>query len=164
MATAKSYRNAALEGASGVELIVALYDGLIRFLGRAADAAQRGDVAERREAARRSFDIIIHLQAVLRPDIGGKPAAALAEFYASIFATILRASLAASPRQFHHAIRCVRTVRDAWQQVALDPAVAAIMPRDLQTREEKLQTGSREMAMPIPFESSEGGKSSRWTA
>jgi flagellar protein FliS len=160
----RSYRNASLESASGVELIVALYDGLIRFLGQAAAAAERGDVSGRREAARRSFDIIIHLQAVLRPEIGGRPAEALAEFYASIFATILRASMAAAPSQFHHAIRCVRTVREAWQQVAQDPAVTSMMPKNLQTREEKLQSGSREMALPVPFDSVGSAGSGRWTA
>jgi flagellar protein FliS len=104
------------------------------------------------------------LQAVLRPEIGGRPAVALAEFYAAIFATILRASMAASSAQFLHAIRCVRTVREAWQQVAQDPAVQSMMPRDLQTRDEKLQSGSREMAMPTPFEPVGSSGSSRWTA
>jgi flagellar protein FliS len=139
----KTYGGAALESASGVELVVALYDGLIRFLGNAAAAAERGDVKGRREAARRALDIIIHLQATLRPDVGGKPALVLAEFYASIFALILRASLAAAPGDFHHAIRCVRTVREAWHQVSLDPTVAHVLPRDLQTRDEKVRSGSK---------------------
>ena len=158
----KSYRGAALEGASGVELIIALYDGLIRFLGDAAEAAERGDVSARRIAARRSFDILIHLQATLRPDIGGRPAEVLAEFYASIFATILKASQAAAPGEFLHAIRCVRTVREAWQQVALDPSVESIMPKDLQTREEKVQSGSRQM--PVANGTPSGDPSSRWMA
>ncbi len=157
-----AYRKATLESASGVELIVALYDGLIRFLGNAADAASRGDVPARREGARKALDILVHLQATLRPDIGGRPAEVLAEFYASIFANILRASQAASPGEFHHAISCVRTVRDAWQQVAADPKVAAIMPRDLQTREEKVQSGSREMARQMAPVPSDGA--ARWMA
>jgi flagellar protein FliS len=146
---AKTYSGAALENASGVELIVALYDGLIRFIGDAAAAAEQGDVKGRREAARRALDIIIHLQATLRPDVGGKPAIVLAEFYASIFASILRASLAAAPGDFYHAARCVRTVREAWQQVALDPTVAHMLPRDLQTRDEKVLSGSRDV-VPVP--------------
>ena len=140
---AKTYGGAALESASGVELVVALYDGLIRFLGNAAEACERGDVKARREAARRALDIIIHLQATLRPDVGGRPAVVLAEFYASIFALILRASMAAAPGDFHHAIRCVRTVREAWHQVALDPTVSHVFPRDLQTSDEKFRSGSK---------------------
>jgi flagellar protein FliS len=140
---AKTYSGIALESASGVELVVALYDGLIRFLGNAATACERGDVSGRREAARRALDILIHLQATLRPDVGGKPAEVLAEFYASIFALILKASLAAAPGDFHHAIRCVRTVREAWHQVALDPTVAHVLPQDLQTSDERARSARR---------------------
>jgi len=114
------YRECALEAASGVELIVALYDGMIRFLRQASDAVDRQDVSARRIAVKRAFDIIIHLQARLRMDIGGRPAQALGEFYVSTFAQILQASQAASRPKFEHAIECVRNMRDAWKQVARD--------------------------------------------
>src|SRR5208337_4321996 len=113
-----SYREHALEGASAVDLVVALYDGIVRFLHAASAAAERGDAVGRRIAVRRALDIIIHLQARLRMDIGGRPALVLSEFYASIFAQILQASQSASKQKFQHAIDCVRTVRDAWRQVA----------------------------------------------
>jgi flagellar protein FliS len=106
-----------------VELVVALYDGIIRFLYAASAAAERGDQAARRTAVKRALDIIIHLQARLRMDVGGRPAQALAEFYATIFAQILQASQSASFSKFEHAIECVRNVRDAWREVARDPEV-----------------------------------------
>lgn len=161
---ARTYRDAALENASGVELVVALYDGLIRFLVDAAEASERGDVAARRVAAKRSLDILIHLQATLRPDVGGRPAEVLAEFYASIFANILRASQAAAPGEFHHAARCVRTVREAWYQVSIDPSVAHVMPRDLQTQAEKQRSVSRPVQAQVI--NSEGGleAASGWIA
>lgn len=112
------YRQYALEGASGVELVVALYDGIIRFLYAACEAVDRGDEDARRAAVKRAMDIILHLQSRLRSDVGGKPAQALSEFYASIFAQILQASQAASRQKFLHVIGCVRTVRDAWRQAA----------------------------------------------
>ena len=115
-----SYQDHALEGASAVDLVVALYDGIIRFLHTAANAADRGDQDSRRIAVKRALDIIIHLQARLRMDIGGRPAQALSEFYASIFAQIMQASQSASRQKFEHAIYCVRDVRDAWKQVAQD--------------------------------------------
>ncbi len=118
-----SYQEHALESASAVELVVALYDGIIRFLYAASAAAERGDEAGRRVAAKRALDIIIHLQARLRMDVGGRPAQALSEFYATIFAQILQASQSASRQKFEHAIDCVRNVRDAWREVARDPAV-----------------------------------------
>jgi flagellar protein FliS len=118
-----SYRDHLLDGASAVDLVVALYDGIIRFLYAAAAAAERGDAEGRRVAVKRALDIIIHLQARLRMDVGGRPAQALSEFYASLFAQILQASQSASHGKFAHAIDCVRNVRDAWKQVARDPAV-----------------------------------------
>jgi flagellar protein FliS len=118
-----SYQEHALDGASAVDLIVALYDGIIRFLYSASAAVDRGDAQARRTAVKRALDIIIHLQARLRMDVGGKPAEALSEFYASIFAQILQASQSASRQKFEHAIECVRNVRDAWRIVASDPEV-----------------------------------------
>jgi flagellar protein FliS len=124
-----SYQDHLLDGASAVDLVVALYDGINRFLYAAADAVDRGDVDGRRVAVKRALNIIIHLQARLRMDIGGEPAQALSEFYASIFAQILQASQSASREKFDHVIECVRNVRDAWRQVARDPEVNPAPPQ-----------------------------------
>jgi flagellar protein FliS len=118
-----SYQEHVLDGASAVDLVVALYDGIIRFLYAAMESVERGDQTGRRIAVKRALDIIIHLQARLRMDVGGRPAQALSEFYASIFAQILQASQSVSKAKFQHAIDCVRNVRDAWRQVARDPLV-----------------------------------------
>jgi flagellar protein FliS len=118
-----SYREHVLDGASAVDLVVALYDGIIRFLYAAMESVERGDQAGRRIAVKRALDIIIHLQARLRMDVGGRPAQALSEFYAAIFAQILQASQSVSKPKFQNAIDCVRNVRDAWRQVARDPSV-----------------------------------------
>lgn len=126
-----NYREHALEGASAVELVVALYDGIIRFLYAAIAAVERGDAEARRAAVKRALDIIIHLQARLRMDLGGRPAQSLSEFYAAIFAQILKASQSASSAKFEHAIDCVRNVRDAWREVAHDPNVGPGAPNEL---------------------------------
>jgi flagellar protein FliS len=118
-----SYQEHALEGASAVDLVVALYDGILRFLYAANAAVERGDPVGRRNAVKRALDIIIHLQARLRMDVGGRPALVLSEFYASVFSEILQASQSASRQKFEHAIECVRNVRDAWRQIAKDPEV-----------------------------------------
>jgi flagellar protein FliS len=118
-----SYQEHVLDGASAVDLVVALYDGIIRFLYAAMESVERGDQTGRRIAVKRALDIIIHLQARLRMDVGGRPAQALSDFYASVFAQILQASQSASKSKFQHTIDCVRNVRDAWRQVARDPLV-----------------------------------------
>lgn len=52
---------------------------------------------------------------------GGRPAQALSQFYAYIFAQLLQASQLGSKAKFDHAIECVRTVRNAWREVLNDP-------------------------------------------
>ena len=153
-----NYQGYGLEGASAVDLVVALYDGIIRFLHSACDAVDRGDAEARRAASKRALDIIIHLQSRLRMDVGGQPAQALSEFYAAIVAEILQASQAASREKYLHAIDCVRNVREAWRQVAEDPAVNA----------KSSTTPSVSSGRPDGFESKEmsqgWGSAIGWTA
>lgn len=111
------YQTRSTEGLSGVELTIALYDGIMRFLYRAIEAVERGDAGERRAAVKRALDILMYLQATLRTDIGGKPAEALGEFYVAMFALILQGSQRASSEKFLKAIQFVKNVRDAWREV-----------------------------------------------
>lgn len=146
-----NYREHALEGASAVDLVVALYDGMIRFLTAALDAVERGDVEARRTAVKRTLDIILHLQARLRMDIGGRPAQTLSDFYAAVFAQILQASQSASKPKFEQAIACVANVRDAWRKVARDPEALRMV----------MGGGAMQPAQEAPLE---GAPSAGWTA
>jgi flagellar protein FliS len=132
-----AYQQHALQSANGVELIIALYDGAIRFLYRAIQAVEEQDEIGRRDAVKRTVDIVMYLQARLRTDIGGKPAAALADFYTAMFTMTLEASHVASRTQFAEVIACMRNVRDAWIVVARDPEVQQLAPRDLRTQDER---------------------------
>lgn len=134
----RHYHQAAIESANGVQLIVALYDGLQRFLTQAADACVTRDEAARREAARRALNIVIHLQANLRMDLGGGSAERLSDFYTAVFADVLRASAGESHQLFLDTAQEVRNVREAWKIAAQDPATLSMIPVDLQTRQEQL--------------------------
>ncbi|HTJ30010.1 MAG TPA: flagellar export chaperone FliS [Acidobacteriaceae bacterium] len=155
-----SYQEHALDGASPVELVVALYDGILRFLHTAIAAVERGDVEGRRAAVKRALAIVIHLQARLRMDIGGRPAQVLSEYYASMFALIVQASLAASAERFEEVIGCIRNVRDAWRQVAQDPT-AQLPP--MQAKGIAAQTGGKPGPRLAPPPAAES-EPTRWTA
>jgi flagellar protein FliS len=114
------YQSHALEGASGVELTIALYDGIIRFMHNAIEAVERKEVDQRRAAVKRAMDIVIHLQATLNKDVGGKPAEALSDFYVAMFALMLQGSQGNSRKKFEQVIANVRNVREAWKRVAAD--------------------------------------------
>ena len=132
-----AYQQQALLSANGVELVIALYDGTIRFLYRAIQYVEEGDEIGRRVAVKRAVDIIMYLQARLRTDIGGKPAAALADFYTAMFTMTLEASHVASRKQFLEVISCLRNVRDAWLVVARDPEAQNLLPRELRASAER---------------------------
>jgi flagellar secretion chaperone FliS len=133
-----NYQQQALAGLNGIELIIALYDGMVRFLYRAVVAIEADDARERRRAIKRVFDILIHLQARLRMDVGGTPARSLSDFYAAMFALALQGSQEKSQAKLLKAIACIRNVREAWQQAAQDPSAQKMMPRNLRTVEERI--------------------------
>lgn len=117
-----TYQAHALEGASGVELTIALYDGIIRFMNKAIEAVEQNDADQRRAAVKRAMDIVMHLQVTLDKRKGGKPAEALTEFYTAMFALMLQGSQANSRQKFEQVIANVRNVREAWKQVLADSA------------------------------------------
>ncbi len=151
-----NYRQQSLAGLNGIELIVALYDGMVRFLYRAIEAIEAGDAHGRRRAIKRVFDILIHLQARLRMDVGGTPAKALSDFYTAMFALALQGSQEKSADKLLRAIGCIRNVREAWQQVALDPAAQKMLPRSLSKVEERIGTAALPPLQP-KLERYEGG-------
>lgn len=132
-----TYQQQASFGATGVELVIALYDAALRALYRARQAAEEDDPVGRRVAIKKFVDILMYLQARLRPDIGGSAASALSDFYAAMFTMALEASHLASVEGFDEVVRCVRNVREAWAIVALDPEAGRVLPRELRTRDEK---------------------------
>ena len=68
------YQEQALDSASAVDLVVALFDGILRFLNAASAAVECGDTEARRAVVKRALDIVIHLQGRLCMDVGGRPA------------------------------------------------------------------------------------------
>jgi flagellar protein FliS len=157
-----AYQQETLRSANGVQLIIALYDGALRFLYRALQCVEEHDEIGRRIAVKRVVDILMYLQARLRTDIGGKPAASLAEFYTAMFTMTLEASSLASAEQFTEVMACIRNVREAWVIVARDPEAQQILPRELRSQHERY-TNRGPVAIPpsaVPTQPA----ASRWSA
>jgi len=152
------YQEQALSGATGVDLVIALYSGSIKFLYRAIQCVEEDDVHGRRVAVNKVVDILMYLQARLRPDVGGTAGASLADFYTTMFTLTLEASHYASKEQFEEIIGYIRNVRDAWVIAAKDPEAGKVLPRELRTREEKF--------LPAGFTRPVEGQdlASRWSA
>ena len=160
MGSGMNYQQQSLQGATGLDLIVALYDAAIRSLHQAIRCVEEDDVIGRRIAVKKVVDILMYLQARLRPDVGGSPALALADFYAAMFTMTLEASHIASTEQLMEVIGCVRNVRDAWSIAARDPAAGRLLPRELRTHEEKF-LGNNAV---VPSAANDEPVASRWSA
>jgi flagellar protein FliS len=115
-----NYQQQAVAGMNPVELIVALYDGMVRFLYQAIAAIERHDAGGRRTSIARVLEILMHLQSRLRTDVGGNSAKVLSEFYTAVFALCLEGSRLESADRFREAIACIRDVREAWSVAAHD--------------------------------------------
>lgn len=152
-----NYQQQSVAGMNGVELIVALYDGMVRFLYRAIKAIEANDVSERRAAIKRTLDILMHLQSRLRMDIGGSSAKALAEFYAAIFALCIDGSRLASTARLKEAISCIRDVREAWNTIARDPEVLRVL-------QERDQSEVLRMPSPAAVPAVQEAVTSSWSA
>ena len=153
-----TYQQQATVGATGVELIVALYDGALRALYRARQCVTEDDRLGRMASVKKFVDIVLYLQARLRPDVGGHAAMALSDFYAAMFTMALESSHLGSLDGFDEVIDCVRNVRDAWAIAAKDPAAGKLLPRELRTREETV-------LRPIPQRGDEVERAGvRWSA
>ena len=102
----QAYRRVESESRSPLELVIMLYDGALRFLGEASDAAARGDLRTRANAISRTLAIIAELQNTLDLEKGGAVAA-------------LKKDVTA----IDEARKLVTPIRDAWSQVAAQPSL-----------------------------------------
>ncbi|MBV8629589.1 MAG: flagellar protein FliS [Silvibacterium sp.] len=152
-----NYQQQAIAGMNPVELVVALYDGMVRFLYRAIAGIEAGNVRERRLAVKKTLDILMHLQSRLKMEVGGSSAKALSEFYAAIFALCIEGSRLASAERLREAIGCIRAVREAWQLAAKDPEVARLLARERARQAVRVPT-------PPPSIPNSGEARTSWTA
>jgi flagellar biosynthetic protein FliS len=84
----QSYREATVQGASPVQLVIGLYEQMIEDVRQAAIAVEQKDIRQRTRHIKHAILVIGHLQSVLDFENGGKVARDLNNFY-----NVLRQSL-----------------------------------------------------------------------
>ena len=114
---AKSAYNACHIGLEDpIGLVVRLYDGLISFIGRGADALADQDFAEAAKSIGRGLDIVGALQARLDLERGGEVAANLDRVYDYLRREILTAHLHRDAEALRRLMKMVAPLRDAWSE------------------------------------------------
>jgi flagellar protein FliS len=117
-AVASRYRGVQLHTSTPVELVVMLYDGILRFVSEASDALEKGDRARAGTRIGRALAIVDELVATLDP----KPAPALADNLAALYGFCKRRLLEANLGQSREALQdvsvAITPLRDAFAQLA----------------------------------------------
>lgn len=114
---AQAYRRVESESRSPLELVVMLYDGALRFLDDAADAAARGDLRTRARAISRVLAIVGELQNTLDIEKGGAIADQLDDLYTYITSRLLDVTLKQDLTAIDEARKLLTPIRDAWSEI-----------------------------------------------
>jgi flagellar protein FliS len=131
--TELSYRRSAIEGASPIGLVIALYDTLSGDLRRAASAIRNHDIEARCKDLNHAALVLGQLEDWIDQKNGGELAQNLSNFYAYIRAKMLEASLNQSAQLLEAQIDLISQVRSAWQQRDMSSLQAPEMPAEART-------------------------------
>jgi flagellar secretion chaperone FliS len=119
---AAAYRQIDAETRSPLELVVMLYDGALRFVREAREAADRNDTQGRTRAVSRALTIVTELQNRLQMEAGGEMARELDRLYTYIAGRLLDSNIKRDPRALDEVHRLLSTVRDGWAQASTSQA------------------------------------------
>ena len=111
-----SYRKSAIEGASPIGLVIALYDTLWGDLRRAAAAIRENDIEKRCKELKHAALVLGQLEDWIDLKRGGDLAQNLTHFYAYLRAKMMEASIAKSATMLEAQMELILHVRTSWQQ------------------------------------------------
>ena len=127
----QSYREAAVRGASPVDLVIRLYEQMIEDLRQVASAIEQNDVQLRTDRIRHVILVVGHLQSTLDFDQGGKVARDLDKFYNTLRQSLVWVQFHPSKRGVAQLITDLLAVREAWigvERAERPSAAAAAVP------------------------------------
>jgi flagellar protein FliS len=112
------YQSSRVETASPIQIVVALYDGAIRFLRVAEEAMGRKDHAAKGHALQRAHAVVTELTATLDHAAAPELCAQLEQLYLFVLERIGTSNLRADPSLAAEARRVLEQLRGAWAELA----------------------------------------------
>ncbi len=123
------YQATAIETGSPVDLVVRLYQGVIRFTERGANAVQARNIEGAHESFTRAEAIVRELAGTLNFERGGEIAPNLMAVYDYALGRLVEANCQKRVEPAHEVVELFRSLLTAWQEVAerchREPALAA---------------------------------------
>jgi len=115
---ATHYRQTQVLTASGVQLIVLLYDSAIQAIELASDGIARRHQPDKARFLGRAVAIVGELSSVLDFESGGEIATSLYRLYDYMLSELTQANLRNDTRHLDGPLRCLKELRGAWYTVA----------------------------------------------
>jgi flagellar protein FliS len=122
---AAAYRQTHVQSSSPLELVVLLYDGLLKHLTATRDAADRKDLVAKREHLSRTLAIIAELQSTLNMKEGGDIAVSLDALYTYVTGRLSDFNMHGERGALDEIERLITPLRDAWAEIATPRPAAA---------------------------------------
>ncbi len=107
-----------VQSRSPLELVVMLYDGALRFVDEAKDAAKKNDIRRRSQAVSRALAIVAELQNTLKVEEGGEVGRELDRLYGYVMTRLVDVTVKRDARALEEVQRLLQPLRDAWAQTA----------------------------------------------
>jgi len=126
---AARYQQVRISTASKGELLLALYEGLFRFLRGAQICFEQDQDARGRELTSKSHAIISELQIALDPKVAPELCETLGALYGFCLDCLRRAAAEADPSAVADVIRVLTPLRDAWVQAVPEAARQGVCHR-----------------------------------
>lgn len=117
------YQQTQVMTANQVQLIVLLYDSAIQSLELAREAILTNNYKDKARFLDRSMAIVGELDSVLDFERGGEIARSLHRLYDYVVQQCIQANLRHNGKHLDGPIRCLTTLREAWQVVARQETV-----------------------------------------
>ena len=114
----QQYRATKVGTASRVDLVVMLYQGVVRFTRAAIEATEHGDVKAAHRGFTRAQDIVAELVTTLDYDRGGEVAKQLLALYDYAFRRLVEANCKKDVVPAREVIQIFRDLGMAWQELA----------------------------------------------
>jgi flagellar protein FliS len=112
-----AYRRTAAEAASGLALLISLYDTLAGDLRRAAEAQRTNDIERRGREVHHAVLVVGYLEDWVNKGTGGLLAQELTAFYGSLRRKLIDAEARQSAEIFEQQMNRVLELRKSWQSV-----------------------------------------------
>ena len=143
-----TYQKIEVNSSNGLQLVVMLYDGAIRFLGNARVSMQSNDLPGKAIAIDRALAIIGELQATLKLEEGGELAQSLDKLYSYMTQRIMEASMKLNVKPLDEVIKLLSILNSAWTEIARKPEQHGVA-RPTVNPDVIEQTGSKEESRPL---------------